>query len=248
MSNAKAALFGFGGLIAAAAIGGAGFYAGKLTERVASLERQTAAMAAPAPQFYGAVPMVAPSVPAQPPQPAAVAQAAGISPDGVPTALGQVLKDPASASRILGVLAKTSGFETGEGTLEHPIYAFFDPRCPYCKKAMGEMVGQAKVKWVPVALLGDLPEAAGTIEGMKSLEAGEAIGQVSKGKVHPAAPTQETQDQLKENTSSLAALYQGAQDSVAVPTFLVPRADGSVQFVRGFDAGDGAKIIQAYGR
>ena len=173
---------------------------------------------------------------------------AGLGADGVPVAVAPVLADVASAGAILQALGKATAISVdGEVKHEQPIYAFFDPRCPYCKKAMAELNGKANVKWIPVSLLGDLQSGADMVEGMKTLPAMQAVAAAVDGSYPKAAGSVETQGQLQDNASILFALYEGAQDMVAVPTILIPRADGTVSFHRGFDEGDGAKIVGAYG-
>lgn len=241
-------LLGVGGVIVlAVAAGSGGYFVGRLSERVAHLERQQDASAAPqmTAQYQAMPALPAPqAVPSMP-----VVQPPAIDADGVPTAIAGVLGQKESASRILDVLAKASAIATpGESAQDQPpIYAFFDPRCPYCKKAMAELNGKAAVHWIPVSLLGDMETGSGMIEAMKAIAPADAVSQVAAGALHPKTGEQATKDQLNENASILFALYEGAQDAVAVPTILVPRKDGTVQFVRGFDPGDGAKIMSAYG-
>ncbi|MCX8500783.1 MAG: hypothetical protein ORO03_03675 [Alphaproteobacteria bacterium] len=244
MSNAKMALLAGGVVVLVAVAGGGGFYAGHLSAKVEYLEQQ--AQAVPAAQAMAAVqPYVAPN------EPMGVAPApvqAGLSADGVPVAVAPVLADAKSAAAILQALGKASAISVdGEVKHDQPIYAFFDPRCPYCKKAMGELNGKANVKWIPVSLLGELQPGADMVEGMKTLPAKEAVAAAVNGGYPKAVGTAETQGQLQDNASILLALYEGAQDMVAVPTILIPRADGTVTFHRGFDEGDGAKIVGAYG-
>jgi len=182
------------------------------------------------------------------PAPLPVQVQAGLDADGVPVAVAPVLADVASAAAILQALGQATAISVdGEVTHEQPIYAFFDPRCPYCKKAMAELNGKANVKWIPVSLLGDLQSGSDMIEGMKMLPSLDAVAAAVDGSFPQASGTAETQGQLRANASVLFALYEGAQDMVAVPTILVPRADGTVTFHRGFDDGDGAKIVGAYG-
>ena len=244
MSNAKVALLAGGIVVLGAAAGIGGFYAGHLSAKVQYLEMQ-AQIVPVAPTVVGVQPYAAPPVPTIPtPSPAQT----GLSADGVPVAVAPVLADATSAAAILKALDQANAIAVdGEVTREQPIYAFFDPRCPYCKKAMAELNGKANVKWIPVSLLGDLQSGADMIEGMKTLPGVEAVAAAVEGGFPKAEGTVDTQGQLQDNASILFALYEGAQDMVAVPTILIPRKDGTVTFHRGFDDGDGAKIVGAYG-
>lgn len=245
MSNAKVALLAGGVVVLGAAAGVGGFYAGHLSAKVQYLERQ--AQVAPAAPVAAVQPYVAPPA-LTAPTPLPVQAQAGLDADGVPVAVAPVLADVASAAAILLALGQATAISVeGEVSHEQPIYAFFDPRCPYCKKAMAELNGKASVKWIPVSLLGDLQSGSDMVEGMKTLPGLDAVAAAVDGSFPEAAGTVETQGQLQDNASILFALYEGAQDMVAVPTILVPRADGTVTFHRGFDDGDGAKIVGAYG-
>lgn len=249
MSNAKIGLLAGGAIALVAMAGTGGFYAGQLSAKVQFLEGQQLAQAAPVqPQQlpYGAAPAMDPLPTMQAPALAPVQSA--LNADGVPNSLVPVLSDAESAAGILDALSQASAIVAeGEVSHEQPIYAFFDPRCPFCHKAMDELNGRAAVKWIPVSLLGDLQSAADTIEGMKTLESGAAVASVVDGDVPEATGSTETQGQMRDNAATLLALYEGAQGEVAVPTILVPRADGTVTFYRGFDDGDGAEIVEAYG-
>ena len=216
MSNAKMALLAGGVVALGAAAGVGGFYAGHLSAKVQYLERQ--AQIAPAAPVAAVQPYVVPPVPSAP-APLPVQAQAGLDADGVPVAVAPVLADVASAAAILQALGQATAITVdGEVTHEQPIYAFFDPRCPYCKKAMAELNGKANVKWIPVSLLGDLQSGSDMVEGMKTLPGQDAVAAAADGSFPQAAGT-----------------------------ILIPRADGTVTFHRGFDDGDGAKIVGAYG-
>lgn len=247
MSNTK---YGFlvGGAVALAGIAGAGgFYAGSLSQKVAFLERASAQPALAAPQpvpAYPAVPYAAaPTVAAPAPLPAP-----SLNADGVPVQLAPVLQDAESVAPLLAALSQATAFEVkGEVAQEQPIFAFFDPRCPYCKRAMQELNGKANINWIPVSLLGDLQSGSNMIEGMRTLEGQAAIQSVVDGAVPEATGSAETQGQLQDNAAILFALYEGANDVVAVPSFVIPRADGTATFYRGFNDDDAATILEAYG-
>lgn len=244
MSNTKMALLAGGTVVLAAVAGVGGFYAGHLSAKVQYLEQQAeirpGGLAVARQQPFPEPPTAIVPEPVQ--------GLAGLGADGVPVAVAPVLADVGSAKAILTALGQANAIAVdGEVSHEQPIFAFFDPRCPYCKKAMAELNGKANVKWIPVSLLGDLQSGADMVEGMKTLPGQDAVAAAADGSFPQATGTVETQGQLQDNASILFALYEGAQDMVAVPTILIPRADGTVTFHRGFDDGDGAKIVGAYG-
>lgn len=263
MSNTKIGLLA-GGTVALIALAGAGgFYAGQLSAKVQFLEGQQVARAAPVPtllrpeqQPYGIAPTMGQAEQVPLIQAPAPIQSSSVNEDGVPNDIAPVLADAESASGILDALSKaTSIVAEGEAAHEQPIYAFFDPTCPYCKNAMTELNGKAKINWIPVAAVSDMQTVSNLIEGMKTLPGKDAVASVVSGDVPQATASTETQGQLQENFSILRAIYQGAEDRLAVPTFLIPRGDGTVMFYPGYDkadptrnkAGDSGKLLGAYG-
>lgn len=258
MSNAKIGLLAGGAVALVLVAGTGGFKAGQFYEKVSYLEgrvasyEQAAIRPAQPSAPYGAAPMVDfGAVAAQAPTPPVAAPSfaqSTLNTDGIPTQLAPVLTNAESVSGLLSALSKASAFEAdGEVSHDQPIYAFFDPRCPYCKRAMVELNGKAKVNWIPVSLLGDIQTGSDMIEGMRTLDAQAAVAAVADDAIPAATGSAETQNQLQENAATLLALYEGSEDVVAVPTFLVPRADGTAMFYRGFNHGDGAMLAEAYG-
>jgi len=253
MSNTKYGLLVGGAAALAVLTGAGGFYAGQLTGQLHAkvefleaqriVEAQRAAAPAPAPAPYAAAPTLpAPApIPAQPP-------ASPLNADGVPVQLAPVLQDAESVAPLLAALSQATAFEVeGEIAQDQPIFAFFDPRCPYCKRAMQELNGKANINWIPVSLLGDLQSGSNMIEGMRTLEGQAAIQAAADGAIPAATGTTETQGQLQDNAAILFALYEGANDVVAVPSFVIPRSDGTATFYRGFNNDDAATILEAYG-
>ena len=240
MSNAKMALLAGGVVVLGAAAGVGGFYAGHLSAKVQYLEGQ--AQLAPGAPVAAVQPYVVPPVPAAP-APLPVQAQAGLDADGVPVAVAPVLADVASAAAILQALGQATAISAGgEVTHEQPIYAFFDPRCPYCKKAMAELNGKANVKWIPVSLLGDLQSGSDMVEGMKTLPGQDAVAAAADGSFPQPAAAVESRPPSPPYPALPLPL-----SPAPVPTILIPRADGTVTFHRGFDDGDGAKIVGAYG-
>ena len=258
MSNAKIGLLAGSAVALIAMAGSGGFFAGHLYAKVQFLEGQQAAQAAPGPTNqipYGAAPSMDLAEQVTLIQAPAPIQSS-LNENDVPRAIAPVLADAESASGILDVLSKASSIVAeGEAEHEQPIYAFFDPTCPYCKNAMAELNGKAKIHWIPVAAVSDMQTVSNLIEGMKTLPGKDAVASVVAGEVPQATATTETQGQLQDNFSILRAIYQGSEDRLAVPTFLVPREDGTVTLTRGYDKadpannmpGDSGELLGAYG-
>ena len=174
----------------------------------------------------------------------------GLNAEGVPTQAAPVFDNPELAGQLLQAFSQTNGVRT-EGSAEatgHPVYAFIDPRCPYCQKAVGELVGQVPVHWIPTTLLGDTENGIKIVEAMFQTD-DKAVAMVEghAGTLTPIAASAETRQAVNENAAVLYSVMGGAERSLAVPTILVPRPDGTISFYRGFDEGDGAKIVADYG-
>ncbi|WP_299592562.1 hypothetical protein [uncultured Tateyamaria sp.] len=235
-----------------------GFYAGSMSQKIAYLERerdlgqrQLYSQTAPSELGYIAPPNIASE---QFPPLVSSGNTGGISGDlgltakGVPPQLVPVLSNPESAEALTKLVAQATAFEVGgEAESDQPIFAFFDPACPHCKKAMAEMNGKVRINWIPVSTL-ESPQAGSVrINGMRTLEGQAAIQAAAEGVVPPAPGSTETLGQLEDNLRILAALYEGSERSIAVPSFIIPKADGTATFWRGYNEGDVIKITEAYG-
>lgn len=250
--------------LTAIVFGAGGFYIGTLNERVANLEARTinspqASMniEARSPQVAAAAPVypqVAPqqSFPTTPVIPSAASSVAtsGLDADGVPVQAKAVLDSPDLAARLLEAVSKTTAVTTpgADGATANPVYAFIDPRCPYCHKAAQELLGQVPVTWIPTTLLGDTEGGVKLVEAMQSAtDPVQAIQNMQAGTLTPVEASVETREAVNENAGVLYSIYAGAENQIAVPTLLVPEADGSIKLFRGFGDGDGAKVVAAYG-
>lgn len=195
-----------------------------------------------APQPFQATPSIASVAPA--------VATSGLTADGVPVQAQPVLDNPELAARLIEAISKTTSVTTAgqEGQTGTPVYAFIDPRCPYCAKAAAELVGNVPVTWISTTVLGDTENGLRMVEALQSAEnPNRALEQMHNGQLLPVAPSVETREAVNENAGVLYSLYAGAENFIAVPTLLVPEADGSLKLFRGFSEGDGAKIIAAYG-
>lgn len=241
------------GLVAAAPIAALAFFIGTLSERTQQQAAQLERMGAESGRVVAqaAPPVAFPKVPA-PPAPEAITDAApAVDADGVPVRLGAILGVPAKAGQLSEALNRTFKITTEGGTVaDRSIFAFFDPRCPYCKAAMGELAGEAKVTWIPVALLPEpdksLPLIAAVQKAAESGNSKDAITSMSAGTLAPGEVTDELKARVGENAQVLLALYDGATDALGVPAILVQRPDGTIKMFHGFSKGDGAKILAAY--
>lgn len=250
--------------LTAVVMGTGGFFLGTLTERVSNLEQisQTppqasidiagaraphVVAAAPvypqaAPQAFQETPTIAPAAP--------TIASSGLTADGVPVQAQPVLDNAELAARLIEAVSKTSSITTAgkESQTGTPVFAFIDPRCPYCAKAATELVGNVPVTWISTTVLGDSENGLRLVEALQSSEDPElALEQMHTGQLVPKEPSNDTREAVNENAGVLYSIYAGAENSIAVPTLLVPEADGTLRLFRGFGDGDGAKVIAAYG-
>ena len=186
-----------------------------------------------------------------------------------PLALNQLLAQPEVAGEFLAVLDQLTGV-TVEGRRggEHPVYAFMDPRCPFCHAAFEDLEGEVDVRWIPTLALGAGGDGvAATLLGPMSAEHGEdgAIARVAlepdEGRIdrfsrqlraegEGLAITRQTltpeQDfALQENLTVLRQLYGRQSALMGVPTFVVPAEDGTALMLRGYDEQNIARILRA---
>lgn len=248
--------------------GGVGFYVGGLSARLSYLEQAAIApspasnivaqarspVVAPQPQYapqpqpqaFAATPTVQPYVAPQAP----AAQASDLNAEGVPVQAAVVLDNPELAARLIVALDQTTGVQT-QGTAEQTgktIYAFIDPRCPFCLSAAEALVGNVPVKWISTTLLGDTENGLKIVEALQSAEdPTKALEAMHDGTLVPIAPSMETREAANENAGVLYSIFAGAETSIAVPTILVPEPDGTIKLFRGFGEGDGQRIMSAYG-
>lgn len=183
--------------------------------------------------------------------------------------LTALLANPESGAAILQSLSLAAGIEMpGEADNGTPIYAFFDPRCPYCHAAYKEINGMFRIKWLPTLALGVTPEGEGTIAALLGqTEAGMDGGQMvaatlpddperadrlnavlNSERLEPAEITDAQRFIIDENLQIALQLYDYHSEPFGVPTFIVPKPDGTAVLVRGWDpTGSVAEIQAAYG-
>lgn len=122
---------------------------------------------------------------------------------------------------------------------------FFDPRCPYCHAAWTALHGRIAARWVPIVVLGE-PEAGNRMAAaiLSSPDRVAALKNAFATKIAPAeAASPETTAKLAENKEAFAAIFAAApQLRPGVPTMFVPRPDGRLAIMVGYEAGDDAKL------
>lgn len=208
-------------------------------------QQRTAAVTPPAPQLpQPAAPAAQPIQPIQPLQG---------NTSAAPTRFS--IDNPELAGTVLATIGKLEGFEDKAGGANggdalKTVHVFFDPRCPYCHKAWEAMKGKIHAHWNPVVVLSDPEGGKGMVRSL--FRASDKAAQMDKFVARATLTAEETAadpgyDQKHlENVETFAALFKampGAQ--VAVPLFLIPRPDGKVVVMQGFETGD-EKTIQAY--
>lgn len=123
---------------------------------------------------------------------------------------------------------------------------FFDPRCPYCHAAFTALHGRVAARWVPIVVLGE-PEAGNRMAAaiLSSPDRVAALKSAFDAKTTPGAAASPDQTaKLAENKEAFAAIFAAApQLRPGVPTMLVPRPDGRLAIMVGYEAGDDAKLL-----
>jgi glutaredoxin len=145
------------------------------------------------------------------------------------------------------LLAKlASVVDAPPGTPEGQIATiFFDPRCPYCHAAFTALHGRISARWVPVVVLGD-PEggnrmAAGILSATDRVAALKAAFETKGGKAGEV--NAEIAAKLAENKEAFASIFAASPAlRPGVPTMFVPRPDGRLAIMVGYEAGDDAKL------
>ncbi|WP_245293445.1 hypothetical protein [Methylobacterium sp. CCH5-D2] len=158
------------------------------------------------------------------------------------------IEDPKVARQVTETLAKLEGVaDIPAGTPEGRVATiFFDPRCPYCHAAFTALHGRIAARWVPVVVLGD-PEAGNRMAAaiLSSPDRVTALESAFDAKTAPVTPvTTEVAGKLAENKEAFAAIFAAApQLRPGVPTMFVPRPDGRLAIMVGYEPGDDAKLL-----
>jgi hypothetical protein len=146
-----------------------------------------------------------------------------------------------------------------------PVFAFFDPRCPYCHSAFDDLEGEVAVRWIPTlalgpggegimsSIMGDVTSQTDEAGQISTVTLNEDAGRVGRlmqqlgGDRLAVTSTTLTNEQsfaLDENMQVMRQLYGSQASILGVPTFIVPQADGTAIMLRGYDAENMAEIIR----
>ena len=223
--------------------------------------QQGGAPSQPGPAQYQPGPYQLPPPPAA--QYAATQPTVPVAPRAAPAVGPDPLQSPKVASEIMAKLAKLDGVVTGDGHGAVPadkmVQVFFDPRCPYCHIAFGELAGAVPVHWIPVVALGDeangdalsaaILTAAGTPAADGASPGQAAMAQAFERKLAGIPATDAIKYALRQNLEAFVVMNSRQPRLMGVPTILVPKADGTVAMHTGYDSGKGDKqaIIAEYG-
>lgn len=197
-------------------------------------------LAAPAAPQVALASAIAPSAVAPVTLPAPAPQQAG-------SASYATIEDPAVARQVTATLGKLAGIvDMPPGNPQSQVATiFFDPRCPYCHAAFTALHGRLAVRWVPVVVLGD-PEggnrmAAAILSGSDQVA---ALKTAFDSKTPTSAPASaELLAKLAENREAFAAIFAASPAlRPGVPTMFVPRPDGRLAIMVGYEPGDDAKV------
>lgn len=173
--------------------------------------------------------------------------------------------DPDSVQQIVTGLNRSQGIiraaDAAEGQ-DPTIFAFFDPRCPYCHAAYQGLDGEFTIKWIPVSVFGPEGEEnhayimGDTLRGTEELngqslptatfagDAGERSARLDEYmaadfgeyNVPSGVELDETQAMiLAENAELFRILSRGAEELRAVPSFFIAGEDGRAVWLQGYD-------------
>jgi hypothetical protein len=213
---------------------------------------QTPAPAVAAPQpvqpsFTAPQPTLRPTPTAAPPQ--------GVQQEPV-SRISAMLNQSSVAGPLMDKLAEAAAIRVpGELSAERPVIAFFDPRCPYCHKAYEALTGKVDILWLPTLALGSPESGEPLLAGLlgateATMEGGEIaavtlpddperaarLDAVMRGDDIERGDITEAQRFVANDNLALAVeLYRYHNEPLGVPTFVVPRPDGTAAFVRGWD-------------
>ncbi|SFG78262.1 hypothetical protein SAMN05192565_11121 [Methylobacterium gossipiicola] len=208
------------------------------TQNLAALSNGSATANALPATGLASAPPASPALPASP----QVAQS-----PAAPSANFATIEDTKKAGQVIETLGKLAAIvDVPAGTPESRVATiFFDPRCPYCHAAFTALHGQVAARWIPVVVLGD--SEAGTRMAAAILSAPDHVAALKSAfdaKLTPAAaPSPEIAAKLDENRQAFASIFAAApQLRPGVPTLFVPRPDGRLAIMVGYEPGDDAKL------
>lgn len=163
------------------------------------------------------------------------------------------IEDVEVAGKVMANLEKMEAVaDYREGTdVKKIVTVFFDPRCPYCHNAFKAMRGKIAARYIPVLALGSNDE--GRDMALSILSAKDRVDAMmkvmdSKTPLGPVAQSPSYVEKLNENFQSFASIFAAAPNlRPGVPTFFIPRADGRLVIMVGYEPGDEMKIAAIMG-
>lgn len=215
---------------------------------VAALPQTGAASTNAAPLGNGSAPAPSPLAAYNPKgEPAPAPAAAQVAPQPASNLAYATIEDAKVAKQVTDTLSKLAAVvDVPAGTPEGQIATiFFDPRCPYCHAAFTAMHGRIAARWVPVVVLGDAEngnrQVAAILSGTDRVAALKSAFETKGGK--PGEITPEIAAMIAENREAFASIFAAApQLRPGVPTMFVPRPDGRLAIMVGYEPGDDAKL------
>lgn len=169
---------------------------------------------------------------------------------GVSVDSGYEITDPTLSGNVLALLKKANAVSTAptgkEATDKNTIYAFVDPRCPFCQRAHRALNGKYSVRYLPISVLGDETTMNGALPGIRGVfRSGDRAAALNKvmetGDVSglDVSPDGKLDADVNANMEVWAGLSARLPDQQpAVPLFVVPEGkSGNVAVVKGWHDG-----------
>lgn len=194
--------------------------------------------AAPAVPYNGATAAAA-QAPAEP-VPPAVAPSPIAPQASLQAQAAQSARPSAEDMLALGLVLTGVRPAPGDGKPRGIVY--FDPRCPYCHAAWGDLAGKdVDLVWLPVTALGRENPAASRVAAVvgRAGDGKAALDDAFGATPSSAAMTAELQAKAEENTAGFLALARGwPQEIEGVPAFVIRGKDGKVKVGSGWPPPD----------
>ena len=148
-------------------------------------------------------------------------------------------------------LQKMHGVQTGakDTNFADVVNIFFDPRCPWCKKAYATITQgwpKAAVRWLPVIVLGDQEAAWQSAASVLDEKDGEQnLARVMKGETVDYKVDDTTRQKIVENMQWLhgAVNAMDSNEQVGVPAMYWLGRDGQVKYAAGISDAEGLSKV-----
>lgn len=134
------------------------------------------------------------------------------------------------------VAARASGFAIGNATAKRVVYVLFDTQCPHCGRLWQEskpLLGQLKMVWAPVRLLGDLSTTQGAAilaakDPVAEMDANERSMNARQGGIVP--PQQLPADALAKVAANTKLMHEFGIASVPFVAYKHPVTGEQLSF------------------